>query len=35
VLRRKADVVVNLLSAGELDVVPFRRGHSTWKVEWR
>jgi dihydroorotase len=35
VLRRKADVVVNLLSAGELEVVPFRRGHSTWKVEWR
>jgi dihydroorotase len=34
VLRRQADTIVGELSAGLLEVVPFRRGQKTWKVEW-
>jgi dihydroorotase len=35
VLRRQGDVIVNALSSGSLEVVPFRRGQTTWKVDWR
>ena len=35
VLKRKADVVLGELTAGSLEVVPFRRGQKTWKVEWK
>lgn len=35
VLRRQADTIVGELSEGSLEVVPFRRGQKTWKVEWR
>jgi dihydroorotase len=35
VLKRQAATVVDELSAGSLEVVPFRRGQKTWKVEWR
>jgi dihydroorotase len=35
VIRKEADRIVESLSEGALEVVPFRRGQTTWKVEWR
>lgn len=33
-LERKEEVVVESLSLGELEVVPFRAGKTTWSITW-
>jgi dihydroorotase len=35
ILKRSGELIQDVLSAGSLEVVPFRRGEKTWSVVWK
>ena len=34
-LRKGGEKILDVLKEGDVEVVPFRRGETTWSVEWK